>query len=297
MNSWLGAMLSVLAAVGFAAAAVLQHGAVAGTGVRLRVLVTNRRWLAGLGCLAGAATVHVVALAIAPLSVVQPLGVLALVCTTGFAIRSARRRPRAAELWAVGLTVAGVGGFVLCTAGTVTATGTDMFAAPLIVAGLVGVGALVGWCGRGAVRCAGFAGAGAAGYALVSVLTRIAAVRIESTGLTVTAVLGLAGGAAAALLGGWLIQHAYASGSADLVLACQTVGDPAVAVGIGLVVLGEAAALPLAMLPALIGCAVIAVTGIVVLARDRSRHTLHIGQSTSDSNRKAGEPHDVVSVG
>ncbi|MGH3647550.1 MAG: hypothetical protein ACRDTM_10295, partial [Micromonosporaceae bacterium] len=68
--------LAVLGAVCFAVAAYLQHDAVHRD--RLALAVRRPRWLAGLGLIGLGATVHAVALGLAPLVVVQPIGVLAL---------------------------------------------------------------------------------------------------------------------------------------------------------------------------------------------------------------------------
>ena len=57
-------------------------------------------------------------------------------------------------------------------------------------------------------------------------------------------------GLAAAGLGGfYLVQTAYAVGPPDLVIAGLTVVDPIVAVGIGVIVLGEAQNAPLWAIP------------------------------------------------
>ena len=73
--------------------------------------------------------------------------------------------------------------------------------------------------------------------------------------LTVLAIVGVV---VAASLGGYFVQNAYSSGSADLVIAGLTVVDPIVAVGIGVIVLGEASGAP--------WCAVL---GFVVAAAHR----------------------------
>jgi hypothetical protein len=55
--------------------------------------------------------------------------------------------------------------------------------------------------------------------------------------LTLIAVVSMIG---AVLLGGWLVQNAYASGPPDLVIAGLTVIDPIVAIAIAIGLLGEA---------------------------------------------------------
>lgn len=305
--TWLGVLLAVLAAGGFATAAVLQAGAVRAVGVRrgsIRRLVRDRRWLGGLACLLGAAGFHAVALALAPLSLVQPIGVLALVGSAGYVVLTARRRPRLGELVAVGSIVAGVAGFVLFGAPASTQAGVvgvlaGMQAAAVVTV-CVSVLVLAGLLTGGLGRCLGFAGAGAACYALVSVLTRVAALELIADRNVLTLALLAAGAVIAALVGGWLIQNAYAAGSAELVLACQTVGDPAVAVGIGVGVLAEASATGVDLV-AQMCCAALAVGGIALLARDRAVHgadpsaaSLESSYLPTNSSQETGVDHEVV---
>ncbi|OLT22279.1 hypothetical protein BJF78_07780 [Pseudonocardia sp. CNS-139] len=108
-GSGLAIALALLGAVCFAGAAVLQHGAVAaadptyddrpGKAISLRGLGEIARrpgWLAGLALAAGGSGLHAVALVLAPLSVVQPLGVLAVpIAVLLTAVRTSRARCRA----------------------------------------------------------------------------------------------------------------------------------------------------------------------------------------------------------
>lgn len=282
-----GIALAVLGALCFATAAELQHNAVrtvdAG-GLRLRRarrLVREPAWLFGLLALAAGAGLHTLALAFAPLAVAQPIGVLALVASALLAACRQRRAIRGGELSALALTVAGVTGFVLLAmpaAGTMPdVDGGTASRAGVVIAVLVTVLVVLGRSRRGIGRCLAFAAAAAACYALVSVLTRIATVQLRTGGWSWDLLGPAAGIAFAAALGGWLIQHAYAGGSPDLVLACLTVGDPVVAVGVGMTVLGEA--VPAGAIPAAAhaACAAVAVTGIAVLAAHRSTDTSHDG--------------------
>jgi hypothetical protein len=73
----------------------------------------------------------------------------------------------------------------------------------------------------------------------------------------------------AQLSGAWFVQLAYASGPPDLVVACQTVLNPMVAVGIGASVLGETTGIGSSLTTMLALCGAVAVFGIVLLARSR----------------------------
>jgi drug/metabolite transporter (DMT)-like permease len=81
---------------------------------------------------------------------------------------------------------------------------------------------------------------------------------------TLLCVVGLL---AAGLGGFYLVQTAYAVGPPDLVIAGLTVVDPIVAVGIGVLVLGEAANAPWWAGPAFLVAGAIAVFGVLQLSR------------------------------
>ncbi|GAA3462541.1 glycosyltransferase [Saccharothrix longispora] len=264
--TWLAVGLAVVGAVFFAFAARLQHEAVRAGGGPLRVLELLRRprWLSGLVLLVAGAGVHAAALGMAPLSVVQPVGVVAIGVT---ALLDGRRR----ELPAVVVTTAGVGAFVFLAAGSATATVVAPEAelrAALVALGLVAVPGLVGVLASGPVaRSLGFGAAGGVAYGFVSVLMRAVSQDVQRGGVSWSTAFSVAGIGVALVLGGWFIQHAYASGPPHVAVACLTVVDPLVAVGLGAGVLGEATRTSGAVALAELACALVAVGGVVVLAR------------------------------
>ncbi|MFC5059039.1 glycosyltransferase [Saccharothrix xinjiangensis] len=264
--TWFAVALAVLGAVCFAFAARFQHDAVrAGGGApRLPELVRRPRWLLGLLLLVLGSGVHAVALGMAPLSVVQPVGVVAIGIT---ALLDGRRR----ELPAVLVTTFGVGAFVLLAAGSATSTAVAPEAearAGLLALGLVAGPALLGVLAkRPTARALGFGTAAGVAYGLVSVLMRAVSQDVQRGGLSWTTALSVAGIAVALIVGGWFTQHAYASGPPHLAVACLTVVDPLVAVGIGAGLLGEANRTSGAVALAELACALVAVGGVVVLAR------------------------------
>jgi hypothetical protein len=77
----------------------------------------------------------------------------------------------------------------------------------------------------------------------------------------------IAGIGVAIVVGGWLVQQAFASGPPEVVIACLTVVDPIVAVILGAVLLGEGAATPPATWVLLIAAASAAAVGVVGLAK------------------------------
>lgn len=280
--------LAVLAAVGFAGAAVLQHRAVTAapvstgpahpTGDTLTLqhlgAVTRRPgWLAGLALAGGGTALHACALVLAPLSVVQPVGVLAVPIAVLLTARATGRTPPPGVLVGVAAAVAGVAGFVLTAAGTAVSTpapdGATLLAG-LVVAAIVLTLAAAGMARTGWARCVTCATAGAVAFGLVSALVRAVSQSVTSgdTALLHPTVLGAAAGiGAAVLVGGWLVQQAFASGPPEVVVACLTVVDPIVAVVLGVVLLGEGAATPASTLLLLGAAAVTATAGVVALAR------------------------------
>ncbi|WP_214406644.1 hypothetical protein [Pseudonocardia lacus] len=274
--------LAVLGALCFAGAAVLQHGAVAaesdtdGESLTLRGLRAVARrpgWLTGLA-LAGSGTVlHAMALILAPLSVVQPIGVLAVPVAVLLTSLRARRAPDGAIVGWVALSVAGVAVFVVTAARTAVSSEPQpgaTFIAALVVAGIVVLLAGLGVARSGWVRCVACATAGAVAFGLVSGLVRavsqsitpgLAGLLDPAVAATVVAI------GVAVVVGGWLVQQAFASGPPEVVIACLTVVDPIVAVILGAVLLGEGAATPPVVFLLLTAAATAAAVGVVGLAK------------------------------
>lgn len=277
--------LAVLAAVCFAGAAVLQHGAVsaesadheeAGDSLSLRGLRAVARqpgWLTGLALAGSGTALHAMALVLAPLSVVQPIGVLAVPIAVLLTAQRSRRAPGARVVGWVAMSVLGVAAFVVTAAGTAVTsqprTGAPLVAAA-VVAVLVAVLAAVGLARSGWLRCVACATAGAVAFGLVSGLVRAVSQSIEPgllglldpSVLVAVAVIGVA-----VVVGGWLVQQAFASGPPEVVVACLTVVDPIVAVVLGAVLLGEGAATPPVALLVLGAAGVVAAAGVVGLAK------------------------------
>jgi glycosyltransferase involved in cell wall biosynthesis len=271
-----GVALAVLAACCYAVAAVLQHGAVRTVVdgdrlglTQLRAVARRGRWLAGLAALCCGAGLHVVALSMAPLLVVQPIGVLAI----GLAALLANGRDRA-TLLAVLASTLGVALFLLLAAPQAHAAVVPELAAGRVlpVTGLIVLAlVLAALPARGWARCPLFATAAGVAYGTVSVLTRAIAGRIRVSGLAGLpvgpTVLAVAGGLVAIGVGAVCVQQAYAGGRADTVLACQTVSDPLIGVLFGVFLFHEATGgTPVTALGEL-ACGALATAGVLVLAR------------------------------
>jgi drug/metabolite transporter (DMT)-like permease len=289
--------LTLVGAVCFAVASVLQHHAVTTTehpdrtrgvgdvgrsdghagrrqlsGRHLLAIVRRRRWLQGAGLAAIGSVVNGIGLLLAPLRVVQPVGVLAVPLAVLLSAAKARRRPSRGVLIGAALTVVGVAVFVVASAGSATThtpSATATLTAGLAVMAFVVLLGLAG-LGRhsqGALRCLALASAVAAAYGLLSALIRVAAQAAGETGILSPLVLGCAAGALVAFaVGAWLVQHAYHAGAPEIVIACLTVVDPIVAVVLGAVLLGEGSATPVGAWVLLGAAAITAAIGVLILA-------------------------------
>ncbi|MBL0884862.1 hypothetical protein [Myceligenerans indicum] len=287
--TYLAVGLTLLGAVCFAAASVLQHHAVtttedpaahpAGTassrvlaGRHLLAIVRRRRWLQGAGIAAAGSLLHAVALLLAPLRVVQPIGVLAVPLAVLLSAGRARERPSSGVLLGSAVTMAGVVAFVAVSAGSATTrtpTATGTLVAGLLAGGVVVLLSAAGLArhGRGPLRCLALAAAGAVAYGLLSALVRVAARAAAGAGILSPLVLGCAAGALLAFLAGaWLVQHAYHAGAPEIVIACLTVGDPLVAVGLGAALLGEGSTTSVTEWVGLGVAAAAAAAGVLMLA-------------------------------
>ncbi|WHT22439.1 glycosyltransferase [Crossiella sp. CA-258035] len=270
----LAILLALLAACLFAAAVARQHAAVRahdhGGALTLRGLgdtVRSRGWLTGTGFAVLGSGLHVLALSLAPMVIVQPLGVLSLVLTVLFTAR-ARRAPIARPVRLAVLAVcAGVFGFVALAVSPAVATSVAVPGAVHLAALAAVAVAALGLRAGGQARCAVLAASAAVLFGLGSVLTK------SATGQLFTAQPQLGGlliAAEAGLLlafGGWVMHQAYAAGPTAVVVGAVTVLDPLTAVSTGLLFYGEAAYLTPATAAGQAALALLAVGGVVVLAK------------------------------
>ncbi|WP_423463223.1 hypothetical protein ACO229_26015 [Promicromonospora sp. MS192] len=276
--------LAVLGAALFAGAAVLQHREVADlygepfhrervlSLRRLGRIVRRPGWIAGFGLAASGTVVHALALVLAPLRLVQPIGVLAVPVAVLLSSLRARRAPGRSVLMGVALTMAGVAVFVAASvsagSGTPPPPGSTLPTIVIVGGAVLALGAgglaIGGW-----LRCIACATAGATAFGLVSALMRVIFQELGTgTPWHDPQVLGTAACAVAALvLGGWLVQQAYPAGPPEVVVACLTVVDPIVAVLLGALLLGEGADTSVGTWFLLGGAALAAAAGVLVLAR------------------------------
>lgn len=294
----LGIPVALVGAVFLALGAQFQHRGVTKVEARtggpsrsglnahqLLSLLRRPSWVIGTLMLGLAVVFQLTSLGLAPLIVVQPLGAIALVITAIVNARISKVKLERASIRAIVFCVGGVGMFVTIAAFTATSgpISEGQLITVLIILAVVTIAfALFFAYLRNRFKAIIYiVGAGVL-YGFVATLAKVVIDRIKTLfiprfhigdleWLTVVCVVALL---AAAALGGYFVQSAYSSGPPDLVIAGLTVIDPLVAVTIGVVVLQEAADAPLYAVIAFGVAGVIAVYGVLQLAKHhpQTRH-------------------------
>jgi drug/metabolite transporter (DMT)-like permease len=278
----LAILLAVLGAVFLALGAQFQNDAVtehhAPKQFKLRSLhikqvldlLRRPRWLTGTTFMALAILFQLGALALAPLIVVQPIGAIALIITSFLNARIYKIRLDPRTIGAIGLTMLGVSGFVLFTATSAIQVKLDdsmlLQVVGILIAVLLVFGGLF-YFSKGRVGPLQYIFGAGVLYGFVASLAKVVIQRViqgDINWLTLLAGLALL---AAAVLGGWFVQNAYAAGPPDLVIAGLTVIDPAVAVFIAIAILGEASNAALGQVLGFGIAGLVAIAGVLVLSR------------------------------
>ncbi len=265
----LGIPIAIIGSIFLALGAQFQHRGVnkvdaatapedkAGLNIRqLFALARRPSWLLGTLMLALAIVLQLSSLYLAPLTVVQPLGVIALVITSVVNARVSHTKLSPPTIRAIAFCVGGVAIFVTIAALETTSVplhDRQLIVVLIILAVVLVVAALVfAFFRKKFTMIFYIVGAGIL-FGFVATLAKVDIDRahtiiqngfhlMPSDSLTIVCLLGLA---LAAILGSYFVQTAYSSGPPDLVVAGLTVIDPIVGVTIGIVVLGEAQGAPL----------------------------------------------------
>jgi len=236
-------------------------------------VVRAPRWLAGLALAGLGSALNVVGLILAPVTVVQPVGILAVPWSVIFSGRINHLKIPPLKWMAVGQTLVGTVAFILLAA-TNASTRSEVDPWRVTIAFVVvylaaeGLGRL-GTRGRESLRCFFWASGGAFFYGLESALVRTSADLIRQPDwlhnplLLVIAAALVIGSAR----GGWMLQQAYATGPAETVVGALTVINPVVAVVFGMTVLGEAANIEFWAAFWMAISAAVAISGVMLLSR------------------------------
>ena len=256
---------------GVAKVELQTHDAVKGLSARQMFALLGRpSWVIGTLMLGLAIVMQLTSLGFSPIIVVQPLGAVALVITSILNSRLSKVKLNRNSVISIMLCVGGVGAFVLVAAFTARdkpVTTRDLVIILIVLAVVLAITAVLFiMAGKKFKAIAYIIGAGVL-YGFVATLAKVVISRVlqgDVGWLTILCVIGLL---AAAGLGGYFVQNAYASGPPDLVIAGLTVVDPLVAVGIGIIVLGEASQAPAWAGIAFVLAGVVAILGVFGLAR------------------------------
>ncbi len=279
----IGIPIALTGAVFLSLGAQLQHrgvsrveeshgdGTKAGLSVQQLLRLLGRpSWVIGTLLLGLAIVFQLVSLGFAPLIVVQPLGVVALVITAILNARVSRIRLEPPAIRAIMMCVGGVGVFVAIAA--VYAVEQEITERQLLtVLGILGValaafGVSFALTRRSVGAMFYIVGAGVL-FGFVATLAKVVINRVLNGNFEWLTVLAIVALLASAALGSYFVQTAYSVGSPDLVIAGLTVVDPLVAVLIGVIVLGEAALIPPVFAVVAVAAGAVAVLGVLQLAK------------------------------
>ncbi|MEV0617821.1 DMT family transporter [Nonomuraea sp. NPDC050404] len=256
----LAAVIALVGSLFFALGAALQQFEAFGSAQpKLLELLRRPRWLLGGVSILTGGGLHILALGLGPLTIVQPMGVASLLFALPFTAALHGRKPSRKELAAAGVVAIGLIGLVLL----VPESHGPTYLSPngvLTLMGVAGAAVVLLWAGSKAASPAGRAALLAISsgvlYGATATLTRVL---VDGSwnwwyllALPVPALLGLV-----------MLQRAYAAGHFGVSFAALQIADPVTAVVFGALLLGEP--LPTGVLP--IAAAALTAAGTVALAR------------------------------
>jgi drug/metabolite transporter (DMT)-like permease len=237
---------------------------------QLWLLLSRPSWVFGTLMLGLAIAFQLTSLAFAPLIVVQPLGAVALVITAVLNARVSKVKVNRASVIAITMCVGGVGLFVTVAAFTAVdkPVTDDKLITILVVLGVVLLAFAAAFVALRTRFKAIFyiIGAGVI-YGFVATLAKVIINRTQNGNFEWLTLLCVVALLLAAASGAYFVQNAYSSGPPDLVIAGLTVIDPLIAVGIGIIVLGETSQAPAWAAVFFVVAGAVAIWGVFVLAK------------------------------
>ncbi len=279
----IGIPIALLGAVFLSIGAQLQHRGVSkvdgthGVGAKsglsagqLMLLIRRPSWVLGTLLLTLAIVIQLISLGFAPLIVVQPLGVVAMVLTNVINSRVNGIAADARVRGSIALAVLGIAifvGFSAIYAFEQAFSDAQLLFIMWLLAAVIIVVVASFVIFRQRLRAMFYIVAAGTLYGFVVTITKVLINRWQSNQIDAFMILCLVGILVAALLGGYFVQTAYSVGSPDLVIAGLTVIDPLIAVAIAITVLGEADRFPPFALAGLGVGGTLSVIGVVLLAR------------------------------
>lgn len=308
-NIGLGILIVAIASFAFASGATVQHLAVGRTvtagaqnrSMNLRQLISlllNPRWLLGLGIVAFGAGMHIIALMMAPVTVVQPVGILAVPWSVLLAAKIHGFKPNR-QIWtAVVLTIVGIVVFTLISAryaAPVVELPPTLIVVFCVAVYLIGaVLGLIGGFGPARLRCLAWATGGSFFYGLSSALVKTTSELVAAGDYLNRPIFWVVASflVCSYLMGGWMVQQGYANGPAEIVVGSMTTTDPIVGVTFGMVVLGEGALLTVGPSLGMLISGAVAIFGVVLLSRFHPEAHKYLAEDAA-----AVDPDDVQLAG
>ncbi|MEV8127456.1 DMT family transporter [Streptomyces sp. NPDC085944] len=268
----LSVLLSLVSAVAYAGGAIVQEQVAASSPGAQYAPLRRPGWWAAVGLNGLGGLLHVVALALGPLSLVQPLGALTIVFALPMAAVFVGRRAGATAWRGALMATVGLAG-LLSLVGASDAQSLDT--AQRVGAAVVTGGAIVALmiAGRAAhrhpaVRSILLATASGVAFGMSSVFTKTVAVDwtggVSAADLPSLAVIGVL-----ATAGMVLSQASYRGAGLAAPLATLTVVNPVVAAVVGITMFGETFRYGTTGTALALSCGVVAAGGLIMLTTER----------------------------
>lgn len=288
----LAVLLSLVSAVAYAAAAILQEHVATDTPDRPYAPWHHGVWWASVLLNGLGALLHVGALAYGPLSVVQPLGALTIVFALPMAALFVGRKAGRTAWRGAFMAAAGLAGLLALT-GSGDSHSLDGGERLILGAATFGcVGALflaAQLVHRPMVRSVLLAGAAGAAFGIASVFTKTVAVDWTSAtpSVQVPSLLAIAALAASGLM---LSQASYRGAGLAAPLAVVTVVNPVVAAAVGLTLFGESFRYGVSGTLLALFSGVVATAGLILLTRERLTSQLATGHEPTEPDQDDHAP-------
>ncbi|MEU6457521.1 DMT family transporter [Streptomyces sp. NPDC047065] len=279
----LSVLLSLVSAVAYAGGAIVQEQVAASSSAAQYAPVRLPGWWAAVALNGLGGLLHVVALALGPLSLVQPLGALTIVFALPMAALFVGRKAGATAWRGALMATVGLAGLLsLVGAADAQSLDTAQRIGAAVVTGAVIVALMIAARAvhrHPAVRSILLAVASGIAFGMSSVFTKTVAVDwsggVSAADLPSMAVIGVL-----ATAGMVLSQASYRGAGLAAPLATLTVVNPVVAAVVGITMFGETFRYGTTGTALALSCGVVAAGGLILLTTERiSRESAAAGES------------------
>ncbi|MFP3986621.1 DMT family transporter [Streptomyces sp. E11-3] len=291
----LSVLLSLVSAVAYAGGAILQERVAVSSPDQPYAPLRRPVWWVAIALNGVGAVLHVAALALGPLSLVQPLGALTIVFALPMAALFVGRRAGSTAWRGAIMATVGLAGLLALT-GAAGSSSLNATQRVLVAAVTFGVVAALVVAARTVhrhpvVRSVLLAGGAGVAFGIASVFTKTVAVDWSTSGilgqLPSLSVIGVL-----ATAGVLLSQASYRGAGLAAPLATVTVVNPAIAAAVGLTLFQESFRYGTAGTMLALGCAVVAAGGLILLTTERIGRT----EQRQDQPVRAELPAPVAAV-